>query len=689
MRFSFLVAFAPAIVSAQVATATESDSARARRDSVQRLESVTVSAIRARDRAPAAAATIDAGTIERRSIGQDLPLLLSGTPSLTSYAETGNQWGYSYIRLRGIDQSRINITLDGIPLNDPEDQVLYFADFPDLANSLASVQVQRGVGTSAPGTASYGGSINMQTTPVAVQRRRLETQLQAGSLGSYRGSVEYSTGLTARGLALSTRASLLQSDGYRRHSGTEGRSAFVSAAYVGQRDVMKLTALTGTFADALAYIGATRAELAADERANILRPDERDRFTESVLAISHARAISPRVSVSNTVYRTAAGGDYDVCIDSDCSIAAPVIWNFNLDFTWYGATSVTTIDAGRARIATGVNANTYARDHHAYDRNDLATPLYFNTGHKSDASAFLKVDFDAGRATLFADLQGRRAAFRYEPDVNAGVPESRIDWAFFNPRIGLSLALTDAVSLWSSYGINAREPARSDMLGGFDNLDTSNDSTVGPLSRVRPERVRDAELGLRRHGGRWSADATVFAMEFRDEILPVGQLTYIGTPLRTNVPSSWRRGIEVDARAQLHDRLALSLTTTLMRARIASFTDDAAARTYTDVPPLLTPEFTSAQRASFAITNSVTLDATGRFVGNSRLNNADDPALSLPSQYTVDLAAHWAGARRGVSLFVNNAANSRRYASGHVAFGEARYYVLPPLNAHVLVRVTY
>src|SRR5436190_20961448 len=146
-----VLALAPALLFAQ----TSQDARRAGRDSAAKLEAMTVSAVRAREAAPISAKRLSAPEIESRYFGQDVPLLLQGTPSLTSYAETGNYWGYSYIRLRGIDQSRINFTLDGIPLNDPEDEVLYFTDFPDLTNSISSVQIQRGVGTSAPGTASY------------------------------------------------------------------------------------------------------------------------------------------------------------------------------------------------------------------------------------------------------------------------------------------------------------------------------------------------------------------------------------------------------------------------------------------------------------------------------------------------------------------------------------------------------
>src|SRR5688572_4591647 len=215
MRFRpLLLALAPGLLAAQASQdTTPRDSSRA-----AALERITVTAIRARDEAPISSKTIGAAEIERRSFGQDVPLLLQGTPSLSSYSETGNYWGYSYLRMRGIDQSRINLTLDGIPLNDPEDQVLYFADFPDLANSLSSIQVQRGVGTSAPGTASYGGSINFQTTPFASTVKGTESQLQLGAFGSQRASLSYASGLTKSGFAMTTRASAMQSDGYRRHS---------------------------------------------------------------------------------------------------------------------------------------------------------------------------------------------------------------------------------------------------------------------------------------------------------------------------------------------------------------------------------------------------------------------------------------------------------------------------------------
>jgi iron complex outermembrane recepter protein len=680
-----LAAFAAALAPAALLAQARADSA-VHRDTVRTLEAVTVSAIRARDDAPVSAKTLGASDIERRSFGQDLPLLLQGTPSLASYSETGNYWGYSYVRMRGIDQSRINLTLDGIPLNDPEDQVLYFADFPDLTNSISSIQVQRGVGTSAPGTASYGGSINFQTIPVATARRAGELQLQGGSFGSARASAEYSTGLMPGRFALYGRLSALQSTGFRRHSGMEGRSGFVSAAYVGDRDILKFTALAGVFADTLAYLGATRAELSADRRFNPLRPDEVDRFGEQVAALSYTRYIGDYASTSTTLYRIGASGNYDVCINA-CDQPQGELWNFHLDFAWYGATTMWTFERDRVRASIGANANTYARDHYAYARPDLSQSLYFNTGHKGDASGFVKLAYDVGALTLFGDVQGRRADFRYTPDANAGIGPSTVAWSFLNPKFGATMRLSAALRAYTSYGINSREPARNDMFAGFDNLDQSNASFVGALDRVRPERAHDLEVGLRYRARAWSVDANAFDMEFRNEILPVGQLSYIGTPLRTNVRASWRRGLELDLAAQPFDAISVGLTATAMRARIADFTDDETGQAYRDVEPLLTPKFITSQRIAFDPTPSLTVTITGRYSSRAQLTNTGDRALTLPAYYVADLSADWKRGDHGLTLYVNNATNSRRFASGHVSFGEARYYVLPPFNVFLLARI--
>ena len=658
------------------------DSARVDTTRAQRLERVTVSAVRSSNEAPVSRKTLGENDLAPRYFGQDVPLLLQGpAPSLTSYAETGNYWGYSYIRLRGIDQSRINLTLDGIPLNDPEDQVLYFADFPDLANSLGSVQVQRGVGTSSNGTAAYAGSINMESMPLGVANLSGSVQVERGSFGSKRYSAEYQSGLMPTRFAWYGRVSSLSTDGYRYHSGVTGKSAFFSAAYFGDRDILKITATTGTMRDTMAYLAVPVADLDTNRRINPLTPRERDGFTERLAALAYTHAFTATTSWSTTAYRISAGGDYDVQLDS--------LQQFNLDFVWYGLTSAFTVQRRNVRFDAGVNANTYSRDHFAFQHPDLDNPLYFNTGHKQDAGAFAKLAYSLGSATLFGDVQARHAKFRYTPDAHAGIAERSVDWTFLNPKVGLSYALSKALSLYGSLGANTREPARSDMFAGFDNLDTSNAAFVGDLRRVKPEHVRDLEAGTIFHSSTFDLQADVYDMQFHDEITPIGALSYIGTPLRKNVASSYRRGVEADVTVKGIPRTLLSGNVTLSHNRIREFVDSTADTpvTYRDVEPLLTPRATAYGRAAFAASRYFWLAADLRYAGESFLQNNSDTHFVLPAATTLDLSASLHEPGFDLLFRANNVLDSRKYGSGYASSDGPAYYVLPPRNFFITVKL--
>lgn len=665
------------------------DTVRSRADSAHSLEAVAVTAIRARDEAPISKTTLTLEDVEERHHGQDIPLLLQGTPSLTIKSETGTPWGYSYIRLRGMEHRRINFTLDGIPLNDPEDHVLYFADFPDLGNSLQSAQIQRGVGTSSTGVAAYAGSVNLETIALATAPRALDAQVQTGAFGSHRGSVEYSSGILASNVAFYARGSALTTDGYRRHAGIDGKSLFFSGAWFGERDVVKLIATAGEFADTMAYTGASIADIQQDRRVNPLRPEETDRFGEQVLGLTYVRSLSPRSSLSTMLYRISADGSYFVCFDF-CGPAdtSPVLWQFHLDFGWYGATSAWNYERDDWRVSVGGNTNTYARDHFAFD--DAAARQYFNTGHKQDASGFVKVARDVGAVTLFGDVQARTARFRYEADPQSGVPDQSMDWSFLNPKVGLTYRLSPAVSLFGSYGVNSREPAREDMFGGADNLDSAILADIGSLDRVKPERAHDLEAGVILTGARAALHANVFDMRFRNEILPIGQLTYIYTPLRKNVPSSYRRGLELDGTVRPLSSLEAGANLTLMTSSIREYTD-RDGNTYRDVPALLTPRVQSAQRVTWAA-GTLELTAEGRYIGPSQLTNTNDPGLVLPATYVVDARASigLAGGRYTLTVFGSNLGNSRRYSTGNVSSsGTPRYFVLAPPNIHLLLRAVF
>jgi iron complex outermembrane receptor protein len=659
---------------------TSSDSTR-----VRGLERVVVTAIRAGEQAPIAQTTLRRAELRARDFGQDVPMLFQGrVPSLISHTETGTNSGYSYVRLRGIDQTRINITLDGVPLNDMEDQVLYFANLGGLLASVGSVQVQRGVGTSTAGTAAFGGSVNLETIPLAVQGASTDMSVQAGSFGARRVSATYRSGLLPNRLAVAATLNAQQTDGYRYNAGVQQRSGFLSAGWFGDRDVVKLTAIAGVLRDTLAYVGATREQLAADRRVNPLTAEDRDRFGQQLVALSYTRAVGVDGSVSTTLYRNSTGGSYDY-------YAAPDVYNYGLHYAWYGVTSVLHRQIGAVTTDVGVNANTYARRHRSWLGRDRRELYYDNTGHKQDASAFAKVSIDAGRARWFGDLQLRHARFRYEPDANAGIGEHSIDWTFVNPKAGVTVALSPRVSAFASVGRTTREPARNDMLAGADNMDSTNVGELWNLARVKPESVNDLETGVTVTGARGALTANVFAMEFRNNILPIGLPSISGSALRRNVGRSWRRGVEADGTFRPSARVELGAVAAFTASRIVGYTDSSLATPtrYTNVEPILTPRFTTAQRASVTVSRALTLGVEGRYQSRAQLDNTGDRALVLPDFYVLDATARLVAGRWGLTVRGVNLGDSKRFGSGYADEGVPYFFVLPPRAVYVTAEVRF
>lgn len=672
----------PASVGAQTSS---SDSARARADSSQPLERVIVNAIRGSGSAPLSATTIKRSTITNRNFGQDVPLLLQGAaPSLTAYSESGVNWGYSYMRLRGIDQSRINITLDGVPLNDPEDQVLYFADFPDLSASIQSVQVQRGVGTSTAGTASFAGSVNFETTALATRKREGEAQLQMGSFGSRRAMLSYSTGLSPSRFALNARVSAQQTNGYRYHSGVYGYAGFLTAGYFGDRDIVKLTATAGLMRDTLSYLAERAEDLRNDRRLNSLAPNELDSFGEQLVSLSYTRLVSANTSLSATGYRLSAAGNYDVAYDGS-------LYNYGLDFATYGVTSALHREQGNFKLDAGVNASTYARDHQAALRPTLSTLLYDNTGHKQEVSAFAKGALVQGRATWFADVQLRRPSFRYEPSAAAGIDERDISWFFVNPKAGVTIKSTDRVSVYASYGVTTREPTRSDMFAGADDMDASNVADIGDLTRVKPERVYNGELGVTFTSATAQLSANVYSMEFRNEIAKIGALSLTGSALRRNVGQTYRRGLEFDANWRPTSRVLLGGNATFSMNRIKTYTDSSGDSpvTYSDVPPLLTPSILTSQRGELTITKNVSLTFEGRYQNKSYLTNTGNEALLLPDYFVLDGSLRFAIGNQALVIRGANLGDTKKFSSGYDNGDGPAYFILPPRSVFVTAQIRF
>ena len=650
------------------------------------LEGVIVRAVRANGTAPIAQTTIDARTIQRRSVGQDVPMMLLGTtPSLTAHSESGTNWGYSYLRLRGMDQSRINLSIDGIPLNDPEDQVFYFANFADLASSIQSVQVQRGVGTTGAGTASFAGSVNFETKPVLGVAPLAAGEVQVGSFGAQRVMLEGNSGPLAHGFASSVRLSALRTNSFRRNAGVEGLSGLAQVAWLGSRDIVKLMVLGGRLRDTLSYLAVPVADLARDRRINPLTPEEQDRFSQALVALSHTRQVAPGVQYASTLYRISAEGNYDVRFDPT------TIGNYALDFTWYGLTSAVTVDRGPFRLSTGLTANTYSRDHSAFIRPDLQTATYLNTGYKQDASLFSKVAWSRGPITWFGDLQLRRAVFRYAPDAAGGfgADEPSIGWTFLNPKVGLTYAATPRTDVFASVGRTTREPARNDMLAGNDDVSAAQLIDLGGLRRVRPEQVTNSEAGVRLRRQRMQLEVNLFRMDFRNEIARIGALSALGAELRSNVGVSVRQGVELELRARPIPSMLVTTVAALAHNRIREFVDatDGPVITRRNIPPLLAPGVTGTQRLDWRAHRLLDLGLEARYQGESFLRNDGNRALVLPAYWNTDAMLRVPVRAHDVTLRATNLTNSQKFGSGYAVDGVPNYFILAPRSVFLTVRL--
>jgi iron complex outermembrane receptor protein len=651
-------------------------------------ENVVVEAIRADDVTPVTTSDLTREEIRGEYQGQDVPAILKTTPSVTTYSDSGMGQNYSYFTLRGISQTRINITLDGVPLNDQAEHALYFNNFTDFAGAVDSVQVQRGVGTSTVGAAAYGGSINFTSMPLASEQE-VSAFVTAGDFGTRRASVEYQSGISEGGFALYARAGVNETDGFREHSGVDQHSIYLNAAWFGEDSMLKLVSFSGREESQLSYFAVEPWILEENLRFNPMYEEERDSFGQDFMALHYSRMLSPSASLVASAYYNGAQGWFDIFDDP----WAPVnLLRYDIDQHTLGVLANVNQTIGNVSLSYGVHVNDFEGDH---AQTIEGMRQYSNTGFKDEQSAFLKAGWDVGRWHLYGDAQFRRAGFRYEGDVDLG----SVDWSFFNPKVGARFSFGNGMSLYGSLGRATREPTRVDLLSGEDNA-----TVVHDLTAVKPEEVIDLELGLDWATPSFALAANLYAMEFENEIALTGELSEVGLPLRRNVADSYRRGVEVDWRWQMSRAFTLSGNANVSRNRISEWTQytdvydedfgyvDTVRVVYRDVKPVLTPELIANAGVDWSPRSDLVFSLSGRYVGESQLDNTGDPDLVTPSFFTMDLKAavgldRWIPVGRpSLTLFVNNVLdNDRIYASGY----SWQYFIEDSSGARTLDGIPY
>lgn len=619
------------------------------------LNDIEVTGVRTDSKTPISQKILTKEDITKTYQGQEMSYILDKTPSVTSQSDGGQPNGYTTFRMRGIDQTRINMTLNGVPLNEPEDQGVYFSNYPNFATNINSMQIQRGVGTSANGTASYGGSINFEGKTGL--DKETSVQVGYGSFNTQRANISYGSGISKKGFAFYTGLSAYQSDGYKYNSGGSGFSGFVSGGYYGGKNVIKFTGFSGHALNQMAWAGVSDSAIKSDPRINFNPKGENDNFTQSFAQLQYVRSITNNSSLTTTAYYNRLDGNWGMFLSPSNLML------YKLSSNFYGVMSNYHIEYKSLSVNLGIHANVYNRTHIG-DTSGLF--LYKNTGFKHDYSGYAKIGYSFGKITLFGDIQARNVGFTYVGDVSM----APLNWFFINPKGGVTYNYSQKVNYYFSVGQNHREPTRTDMFGGNDNLTT--------LNIIIPEQVIDYELGSNLKFNKLKMQYNAYFMNFKNEITLLGALGSNGLPLMTNVKKSFRSGIELDLKYKLSNHFYIINSSNYSYCRILSDKSEYI--------PLLSPSLIVNQGLEYTYKGLV-LGVLAKYQSKSYINS--DNTLTIPQYVLLNANIGYTYKHYSISFQAINLLNNRYYTSGY-GIGTSRYlFVNTPLSGYLTIKAVF
>lgn len=599
---------------------------------------------------PVTQTTVTKATVERLYIGQDVQYVLERTvPSVISYSESGTAVSnYGTFRLRGIDQTRVNVTLDGVPLNDMIDQGVFFSNIGDLMNGMSSVQVQRGTGLSTNGTASFAGAVGLTSPSLSLygdaRKPMANVQLSGGSFNMLRGSAAMRTGSIDSSVNMYARFTTLSTDGYRRHTGTTANSAHIAARWqdASNANSLQLTGLWGRTQNELGYYPVPKALADADPRTNLNDSADVDDFGQHLISLAYQHVLNENAVISATAYMGGAGGDFFTGFRDTSGLT---LLNYPLENRHYGA--MASIDARMSDLTlrAGLHAYTFRRRNWETAAPEVNRPYYDDRTTKNELSAFARAEYALGALSFLADVQIRSVSLSFSSpemlSLTEALPVHR--WTFVNPRVGARYALSSASDMYASFGRTSREPTRFDLLGGTQITD-GNLPVIRTPNTVRPEHVNDLELGFRTTSDNISLDVTAFAMFFTDEIAPIGPyIDQLFVQLRKNVESSRRLGIELLSTIRLHRTLHADIAATLMTSNVARFAPEniGVDTVFTNVIPVLTPSTQVLATLRYQPLDLLSVEAGVRYISSSFTDLTNAAGLVLPEVVDVNARVWW------------------------------------------------
>jgi len=654
---------------------------------VNQLDEVLVSAVRVTAKTPVSFSNLDKKDIKTRNLGQDIPILMNYLPSVVTTSDAGNGVGYTGIRVRGSDATRVNVTINGIPYNDAESQGTFWVNMPDFASSVESLQLQRGVGTSTNGAAAFGASLNMLTDSYS-EKASGEVSSSFGSFNTFKNTVKFSTGLMNDHFEIAGRLSVLKSDGYIDRASSDLKSYFLQGTYVGKTTLIKALVFGGTEKTYQAWYGVdaetlennrtyNAAGLFTDEFGNVRFYDNQtDNYQQDHYQLHWNEKLSDKWSTNLAFHYTKGKGYYEEYQEDQnladyglASIAtAPTVNTTDLvrqkwlDNDFYGTTFSANYKEDKWDLILGGGWNKYEGDHFGKviwaryaSQSELGDHYYDDVATKTDGNVFAKANYQvADKWSLFGDLQLRNVTYKAN-SAETGLVDDNFN--FFNPKAGVTYSLSEINSFYFSYARANREPNRTDYENGSP----------------KPEKLNDFELGWRYNSDKIKLNANTYYMGYKDQLILTGEIDNVGAPIRANSGDSYRLGLELDATLQLSEKWVLQPNVTLSQNKNKDFyfKRDGVLQNLGNTNIAFSPDVVAGNRLGFTPVKGLQMSWFSKFVGEQYMANIDSDGSKLKSYFVNDFNISYEIKTNTIfksillSTLINNIFNMKYVSNGY------------------------
>jgi len=648
------------------------------------LKEVNVNALRAGEKTPVAFTNISEAEIEKGNLGQDLPYLISLTPSVVTTSDAGAGVGYTGFRIRGTDPTRINVTINGIPLNDSESQGVWWVNMPDFSSSIENIQIQRGVGTSTNGGSAFGASVNLKTDGLNKKAYAI-TNNSVGSFATLKNNIEFGTGLLNGKFAFDGRLSKISSDGYIDRATSDLKSLYLQGTYFGKKSVLKGIIFTGHELTYQAWNGVPLNYLDTNRTYNSYTyENEVDNYKQTHYQLHYSQQLNDVTNFNIAGHYTHGEGYYeqeklnqslnsyglqDIIIGSDTITKTNLVRRKWLNNDFGGLTYSLNHKIGNLDLTLGGASNRYSGQHYgnviwAQYTSDASFnhQYYWNKAEKFDNNFYAKADYKYSEATqLYIDLQGRSIDYIFEgldPEGNAA--EQEVNLEFFNPKFGLHHTLNESQVLYASFGVANKEPNRSDY------------TESSPESRPTHETLYDTEIGYKQVGNKMTFGANFYFMKYENQLVMTGKMNDVGGRTHVNVTESFRKGIELEGIYKLTTKLTWAANMTLSENKIVTpFTEDVDnwdtwgvdQVTHENTNLAFSPNIIWTSQLNYQFDKNTSIDLISKYVGEQFIDNTSSEDRML-NDYLVNnlrLTYDWESKifkTAKVSLQINNLFNN-------------------------------